>query len=456
MPTDPTLNSLVPALSAPAREALRDDFFWGVATAAYQIEGAAREDGRGPSIWDTFSHTPGKTRKGETGDVACDHYHRWREDIALIDSLGVDAYRFSIAWPRVQPLGQGAWNPPGLDFYDRLVDGLLERGLQPHATLYHWDLPQALQDRGGWGSRETALRFADYAEHMGRRLGDRLASLATHNEPWCTAVLGHEVGKFAPGFTDPALTAQVSHHLLLSHGLALRAMRAAGVRCPLGIVLNQSSVSVAEDTEADHALARTEWARFVRWYMDPIFHGRYPEDPGIAHYPTVQAGDLETIHTPLDFLGINFYTRIWCSAAQRPVPRALGVTDMGWEIHPQGLHDLLVRIHREYTLPPIFITENGMAHADRLEGGTVDDAPRIDYVRRHLEAVAAARRDGVDVRGYFYWSLMDNYEWDSGYDKRFGLVYVDYATQQRTPKASAHWYRHTIETLRGRRAHGHG
>jgi beta-glucosidase len=439
-------------LSTTARAALRDNFVWGVATAAYQIEGAAREDGRGPSIWDTFSHTPGKTVRGDTGDVACDHYHRWRDDIELIASLGVDAYRFSIAWPRVQPLGHGAWNDKGLDFYDRLVDGLLAKGIQPHATLYHWDLPQGLQDRGGWAHRDTAQRFADYAEVMGKRLGDRLAALATHNEPWCTAILGHQIGKFAPGFADAGLAVQVSHHLLLSHGLAMQAMRAAGVSCPLGIVLNQSSVTPASDSAADLAKARTEYAQFVRWYMDPLLRGEYPRDPGITRYPVVAGGDMALIQQPLDFLGVNFYNRIWASAATPPLPAPceLGVTDMGWEIYPDGLRELLAGLHREYRLPPIYITENGMASVDVPRGGEVDDAPRIDYVRRHLEALAAARREGVDVRGYFYWSLMDNYEWDSGYAKRFGLVHVDYATQQRTPKASAHWYRQTIDSLRGR------
>jgi beta-glucosidase len=437
-------------LSAAARAALGKDFKWGVATAAYQIEGAANEDGRGPSIWDTFSHTPGKTVRGETGDVACDHYHRWRDDVALIASLGVDAYRFSIAWPRVQPLGHGAWNDKGLAFYDRLVDGLLAKGIQPHATLYHWDLPQALQDRGGWGHRDTAQRFAEYAEVMGRRLGDRLAALATHNEPWCTATLGHEIGKFAPGFTDPQLARQVSHHLLLSHGLALQAMRAAGVPCPLGIVLNQSNATPATGSAADRASAATGYAQLVRWYMDPLFRGAYPQDPGITVYPEIATGDMAVIQQPLDFLGLNFYTRIWASAATPPVPapNELGVTDMGWEIYPDGLRELLVGLHREYRLPPIHITENGMANADVLRDGHVDDQPRIDYLRRHLEALAAARSEGVDVRSYFYWSLMDNYEWDSGYAKRFGLVHIDYATQQRTLKASAHWYRQTIESVR--------
>ncbi len=437
---------LTPGLSADATRALGKDFLWGVATAAFQIEGAANQDGRGPSIWDTFSHTPGKTVNGDNGDVACDHYHRWSSDVDMIGDLGVGAYRFSIAWPRVQPLGHGAWNDKGLDFYDRLVDRLLEKGIQPHATLYHWDLPQGLQDMGGWGSRDTAHHFANYADVMGRRLGDRLASLATHNEPWCTSVLGHAIGKFAPGDADPVLATQVSHHLMLSHGLALAAMRASGVKCPLGIVLNQSSATPASRSAADIALARREYASFVRWYMDPIFKGSYPLDAGLELFPQIQAGDMEVISAPLDFLGVNYYTRIWASAAQPAVeaPRALGESDMGWEIYPDGLRELLVGLNAQYKLPPVYITENGMANADRIEHGEVEDTPRIDYVRAHLETIAQARAQGVDVRGYFYWSLMDNYEWDSGYDKRFGLVYVDYATQQRTLKRSAYWYRDVV------------
>jgi len=440
-------------LSPQTRATLSRDFTWGVATSAYQIEGGATAGGRGPSIWDTFSHTPGKTARGETGDVACDHYHRWPEDVALMASLGLDAYRFSISWSRVQPQGHGAWNEEGLAFYDRLVDALLAAGLRPHATLYHWDLPQGLQDRGGWASRDTALRFAEYAERIARRLGDRLASIATHNEPWCTAVLGHERGQFAPGAKDAALAADVSHHLLLSHGLALRAMRAAGCRTPMGIVLNQSSASAATDSAADRALAATEYASFVRWYMEPIFAGGYPQDAGIRHHPrNIEPGDLEIIGQPLDFLGINYYTRIWASAATppQPAPRALGVTDMGWEIHPEGLTELLVDLHRRYPgLPPISVMENGMANAgDDVVDGRVADAARIDYMRRHLEALARAREAGVDVRGFFYWSLLDNYEWDSGYGKRFGLVHVDYATQRRTLKDSALWYRDVVANLR--------
>jgi len=452
-----TLNDPV-TLTPRTRATLARDFAWGVATSAYQIEGAASVDGRGPSIWDTFSHLPGKTVRGETGDVACDHYHRWPEDVALMADLGVDAYRFSISWSRVQPLGHGAWNEAGLAFYERLVDGLLARGINPSATLYHWDLPQGLQDRGGWAARDTALRFADYAAGIARRLGDRLATISTHNEPWCTAILGHAVGKFAPGLKDDALAADVSHHLLLSHGLALQSMRATGTKAPLGIVLNQSSTSAATDSQADRARAATEYASFVRWYMDPIFQGRYPVDAGIAHYPrNVQPGDFEIIGQPLDFLGVNYYTRIWASTAQPPLPAPceLGVTDMGWEIYPEGLTELLTGLNERYSgLPPIYLMENGMANADTLVDGRVADDRRIDYVRRHLEALARAREAGVDIRGFFYWSLLDNYEWDSGYDKRFGLVHVDYATQQRTPKDSALWYREAIDSARGEAAHG--
>lgn len=419
------------------------NFVWGTATSAYQIEGATTEGGRGPSIWDTFSHTPGKTINGDHGDIACDHYHRYAEDLDLVAQMGLNAYRFSIAWSRVQPLGEGAWNEKGLAFYDRLVDAMMERGIAPHATLYHWDLPQALQDKGGWLSRDTAHRFADYAVGMAKRLGDRVATICTHNEPWCTAYLGHHIGKFAPGMRDPKAAAQVSHHLLLSHGLAVQAMRAVGCTVPLGIVLNQSSATPATDSAADVASAAREYARFVRWYMDPIFLKQYPTAAEMEFHPTVEQNDFDIIAQPLDFLGVNYYTRIWASAEQppRPAPKILGETDMGWEIYPEGLTELLVRIHRDYKLPPVYITENGMANADEVVNGRVMDAQRIDYLSRHLDAIANARQAGVDVQGFFYWSLLDNYEWDSGYAKRFGLVHVDYASQQRTPKESAHWYR---------------
>lgn len=421
-------------------------FVWGVATSSFQIEGATTEGGRGESIWDRFSATPGKVRNGDTGMPACDHYHRMPDDVALMKSLGVDGYRFSIAWPRVQPTGSGAWNPEGIAFYDRLVDQLLAAGIQPHATLFHWDLPQGLQEHGGWLARSTAERFADYAVHMAQRLGDRLASLSTHNEPWCSMVLGHATGQFAPGMKDPVAAVAAGHHLLLSHGLAMQAMRAAGVTCPLGIVLNQSSATAATDSAADRLLAEQGYAGLVRWFLEPVLLGRYPAVEGvrIPEAPLLHDGDLALIQAPLDFLGINYYTRIWASADKTPPPNALGVTDMGWEIYPDGLRELLTGLHASYPLPPIYIMENGCACADQVVDGAVNDTARIDYLRRHLEALAQARAAGVDVRGYFAWSLMDNFEWDSGYAKRFGLVHVDYATQQRTPKASARWYRDLI------------
>jgi beta-glucosidase len=422
------------------------DFQWGVATSAYQIEGAAHQGGRGPSIWDTFSHTPGKVLHGDTGDIACDHYHHLETDLDLIQSLGVDAYRFSIAWPRVQPLGQDAWNEEGLLFYDRLVDGLLARGIAPHVTLYHWDLPQALQDQGGWEMRDTAYRFAEYAQVMAKRLGDRAASICTHNEPWCTAVLGNELGRFAPGLKDKEVTLRVAHHLLLSHGLALQSMRAAGIKVPLGIVLNASPVTQATGSAADAALAAREYAMFVRWYMDPLFLKQYPQAADLPVCDVVHSGDMDTIAQPMDFLGINYYTRIWASADAPPVPapNAMGVSDMGWENYPQGLTELLCLINKDYSLPPIYITENGFAGADTVVNGRVIDTPRIDYMRSHLQALQAALAAGVDIRGFFYWSLMDNYEWDSGYSKRFGLMHVDYASQTRTPKDSARWYTQLI------------
>ena len=425
-------------------------FQWGVATSSYQIEGAVNEGGRAPSIWDTFSHQPGKVDNNDTGDVACDHYHRWQSDLDLIKSLGVDAYRFSIAWPRVQPVGSGAWNPAGLAFYDRLTDGLLERGITPHVTLYHWDLPQALQDNGGWTSRDTAKRFADYAQTMAERLGDRAASFSTHNEPWVTAVLGNQTGLFAPGLKDPVIARRVAHHLLLSHGLALRAIRAAGVKAALGIVLNQSPATPATSSAEDVALAAREYALLVRWFAEPLLLGRYPTAPDLPVCEAIEPGDLETIAQPLDFLGINYYTRIWSSTSNPPVPapHAQGTSDMGWENYPEGLTELLCGLKRDYPLPPIFITENGLANRDVVVDGKVDDQPRIEYMRTHLSALKAAIDAGVDVRGFFYWSLMDNFEWSSGYAKRFGLVHVDYQTQVRTPKESAHWYRRFIEQQR--------
>jgi len=429
------------------------DFTWAVATSAFQIEGAASADGKGPSIWDTFCAIPGTITDGSDGTVACDHYHRYREDVALIASLGVDAYRFSMAWSRVQPDGKGAWNEAGFAFYDRLLAELETYGIKAYLTLYHWDLPQGLQDDGGWLNRDTAYRFADYAREVARRFGNRVVSIATHNEPWCTANLGYGNGQFAPGVADAKQAVQVSHHLLLSHGLAMTAMREVGSAAQLGIVLNQWTADPATDSAADRAKADFEYARSVQWFMDPIFKGHYPELALRVHgenAPQVQDGDFAIICQPIDFLGCNYYFRSWCSAAVPPVPppNALGVTDMGWEIYPQGLTELLLKLHAEYDLPPVYITENGMANADTLTDGRVADAARIAYVESHLAALKAAMDAGVDVRGYFLWSLLDNFEWNSGYAKRFGIVHVDYATQQRTLKESALWYRDFIGAQR--------
>ena len=449
MRTSSSADGLAPQhpLSAAACAQFGPDFVWGVATSAYQIEGGVGQDGRGESIWDRFCATPGKVRNGDNGTVACDHVNRWAEDLDLIQAGGYSAYRFSIAWPRVQPDGSGAWNEQGLGFYDRLLDGMLERGLKPHATLYHWDLPQALQDVGGWTVRSTAERFADYADAMGRRLGDRLASLATHNEPWCTAILGHLTGQFAPGWRDEGACVQTAHHLLLSHGLALQALRASGVTCPLGIVLNMSPATPATAAPADVKLAGREYARMVRWFIEPLLLGRYPEEAEWLA-PIQRAGDMALIQQPLDFLGINYYTRIWSSSTGVPAPCADGVTDMGWEIYAEGLRELLCKLHGDYSLPPVLMTENGMANDDNVVNSRVADAKRIDYLRRHLEALAEAKAAGVDLRGYFAWSLLDNFEWDSGYAKRFGLVHVDYATQARTPKHSYHWMAEQLRRLR--------
>ena len=431
-------------------------FTWGVATSAFQIEGAAREDGKGESIWDRFCRQPGAIADGSNGDIACDHYHRLDGDLDLIGSLGLDVYRFSISWPRVQPLGHGAWNEKGLAFYERLVDGLLARGLQPHLTLNHWDLPQALQDQGGWNARDTVHRFVDYARGIHQRLGDRVAAVTTHNEPWVVAMLGHDTGTFAPGLKSRRVAMQVSHHLLLSHGLAVQALRAERARSRLGIVLNMAHAMPATDAEADRAQARIDDARGRRWYSDPIFKGRYPQevwDELGDDAPKVQAGDLQHIATPIDYLGVNYYSRHVASASGHvdATARGLPVTDMGWEIYPQGLTELLLTLHREYDLPAVYITENGGAFKDPLVHGSVHDSDRIAYLESHIAAVATAMKAGVPMAGYMVWSLMDNFEWASGYAKRFGVVHVDYATQQRTPKDSARWYRDHVARCRAAR-----
>src|SRR4051794_704350 len=422
-------------------------FAWGVASSAFQIEGASTADGRGPSIWDEFCRRPGVIADGTDGTIACDHYHRLDSDLDLIAALGVRAYRFSIAWPRIQPAGSAAINSGGLDFYNRLVDGLLERGIEPYPTLYHWDLPAALQhEHNGWADRRTAYRFADYAGLVAERLGDRVKSFTTHNEPWVTATLGHEMGIFAPGLKDRRIAMQASHHCLLSHGLTAQAIRSARSGLQVGIVLNLSPVYAASDSPEDQLQARLDDGFLLRWYMDPLLGGKYPQDV-IEHLgadaPEVRADDAALIAQPLDFLGINYYYPITAVGGTpfNPTRPGVPVTDMGWEVAPERLTDLLLRLDGDYELPPLMITENGAAFRDHVVDGGVQDEDRRMYIETHLEAIAAAIEQGVDVRGYFVWSLLDNFEWASGYSKRFGIYYVDYATQARILKRSGQWYR---------------
>lgn len=435
-------------------------FLWGAATASYQIEGAVAEDGRAPSIWDTFSHTPDATHNGDTGDVACDHYHRWRDDIGLMRELGLQAYRFSLAWPRIIPAGTGQVNQAGLDFYDRLVDGLLEAGIAPFATLYHWDLPQALQDRGGWESRDTAEAFVAYSDAVVRRLGDRVKGWITHNEPWVAAFVGNYQGRHAPGKRDLAAALQVAHHLLLSHGLAVPVLRAGAPKAEVGITLNMSTARPASDAPEDRAAATVADGFVNRWFLDPL-HGRgYPADI-VARFgaamPQVTADDLATFAAPIDFVGVNYYFPTYARAVagddplgfDSPTPEELAaagheLTTMGWPVVPDAFSELLTRVQRDYAPGTIYITENGAAFPDQVAGGQVVDPRRVAYLHGHLSAVRAAIAEGTKVGGYFVWSLLDNFEWALGYSQRFGIVYVDYATQARIPKASAHWYRRAI------------
>ncbi|WP_238017568.1 GH1 family beta-glucosidase [Dactylosporangium sp. AC04546] len=429
-----------------------DGFLWGAATAAYQIEGAVAEDGRGPSIWDTFSHTPGAVLRGDTGDVACDHYHRWREDLDLLGELGVGAYRLSVAWPRVVPAGAGPVNPAGLDFYERLVDGLLERGITPMLTLYHWDLPQALQDAGGWANRDTAAHFADYAAVVHRRLGDRVPYWLTLNEPYCSAVVGHLDGRHAPGVRDERVAVTAVHHLLLAHGRAVAALRADGVTGQVGITCNLTSVHPASETPADVAAARRLDLHENRMYLDPLFRGAYPADAEAYYAPVtdfgfVHDGDLDLIAAPLDFFGINYYERHHVRADpadpergwQRVPPARPTVTGIG--VHPEGLAEILERVSREYTGLPLVVTETGLALHDYAgPDGEIADDERIAFFEGHLRAAHGAMTRGVSLLGFFPWSFLDNFEWASGYGVRYGLYYVDYPTQRRTPKRSARWY----------------
>ncbi|MEU0371575.1 GH1 family beta-glucosidase [Streptomyces sp. NPDC006283] len=446
-------------------------FLWGTATAAYQVEGAVREGGRTPSIWDTFSHTPGKVLGGDTGDTAVDHFHRRAEDVALMADLGVGAYRFSVSWPRVQPTGRGPAVQRGLDFYRALVDDLLEHGIQPALTLYHWDLPQELESAGGWPERETAHRFADYAQLVAEALGDRVEMWSTLNEPWCSAFLGYASGVHAPGRTDPLAALRAAHHLNLGHGLAVQALRGAlPRRARIGISLNPSVVRARTESPGDLDACRRIDALANRIFSGPLLRGAYPDDlradtASLTDWGFVKDGDLSAIGRRLDWLGLNYYAPAVVSASDgspahgndghasaeySPWPAADSVsfhqppgerTEMGWSVDPSGLYDLLMQYTREAPGLPLMITENGAAYDDEpAADGTVHDPDRIRYLHGHLTAVHRAISDGADVRGYFLWSLLDNFEWSYGYSKRFGAVYVDYATRSRTPKTSAHWY----------------
>lgn len=432
-----------------------DGFLWGAATAAYQIEGAAREDGRGESIWDRFSHTPGKTVNGDTGDVACDHYHRWQEDIAVMRELGLDAYRFSTSWPRILPAGHGAINRAGLDFYNRLVDGLLEAGIDPWITLFHWDLPQALEDRGGWVNRDTIEAFAEYTDVLTRRVGDRVRNWITINEPWVVAHLGYNWGVMAPGRQDLKEALQVAHSLLVAHGRAADVVRANVPGSRVGITLNLSHVYPDSDRQEDLEAAHTVDGFSNRWFLDPVMKGEYPADMvqlfgGAA--PEVDRHDFELITRPTDFLGINSYNPQYAKAdAGHPmgatvVEREGEHTAMGWIVEPQGFEDLLVRVQNDYAPQAIYVTENGAAFEDpQPVAGRVADPRRTSYIRRHLLAAHRAIAQGTNLKGYFVWSLLDNFEWAFGYSKRFGITRVDYGTQERTIKDSGRFYAGVIE-----------
>lgn len=451
-------------------------FLIGAATAAYQIEGAATADGRGPSIWDTFSATPGRVVDGDTGDVAVDHYNRLDADLDLMADLGIEAYRFSISWPRIQPTGSGPVNGAGLAFYERLVDGLIARGIRPIATLYHWDLPQALEDAGGWTNRETAYRFAEYTRHVAEALGERVHVWTTLNEPWCSAFLGYGSGAHAPGRTDGVAALRAVHHLNLAHGLAVQVLREVAPRAQVSVTLNFHVIRGADGPDSE-AVRRID-ALANRSFTHPMLVGGYPDDliddtAAVTDWLFVRPGDTEIIRQPIDFLGVNYYSttrvRMWDGIAPRQ--RADGHKDvggsawpgsddvefltqdgpytaMGWNIAPDGLEELLLRLSREHPGLPLVITENGAAFDDELSGDRVHDDARLDYLRRHFTAAHRALQQGVDLRGYMVWSLFDNFEWGYGYSKRFGIVHVDYETQERTVKDSGLWLARLIEERR--------
>ena len=435
----------------------RHSFVWGAAASAYQTEGAAREDGRGASIWDRFCAEPGRVRNGDTGEIACDFYHRYSEDIALMRELGLDAFRFSVAWPRVIPEGRGRVNAAGLDFYDRLVDALLDAGIRPFVNLFHWDLPQPLQRAGGWPVRGTAEAFVPYAEAVGERLGDRVKDWITHNEPFCTSWLGYGLGIHAPGHTSEREALAAAHHALLAHGWAVEALRRAAPGAEVGTVVDSWPAQPLGDSPEDAAAAWSLDGVRNRWFFDALLRGEYPSDVlerFASALPPVMNGDMATIATPLDFLGVNNYSRTLVQAGPNGEPVEVRaptgpLTDMGWEVYPAGLCEVLVRLHREYGVSSLYVTENGAAYADVVtHDGRVHDVERIAYLDGYLDAVEDALAAGVNVRGYFVWSLLDNFEWALGYAKRFGLVHVDYPTLRRTPKDSFYWYRDVIASAR--------
>lgn len=468
-------------VEAPGAVRFPEGFLWGSATASYQVEGAAAEDSRAPSVWDTFSATPGKVHAGHTGEIACDHYHRFREDVALMKRLNLTVYRFSVSWSRVMPDGV-TLNPAGIRFYSELVDELLAAGILPWLTQYHWDLPQALEDDGGWANRATAEKFVDYARILHEALGDRVRHWTTLNEPWCAAFLGYANGHHAPGRTSPEDALAAAHHLLLAHGMTVRELRRRDPKLELGLTLNFTDYRPADPASpGDRDAARRLDGAFNRFFLEPILRGAYPDDvlkdqTGLWREGLVRSGDLEVISEPIDVLGVNYYTgELLTGAAPEqasdaaaearaagapsphvgsehviPVRRELPRTEMGWEVFPEALRDLLIRLQEDYTGPAgvaLYVTENGAAYADEPDAvGFVQDDERISYIREHLRAVRAAMEAGADVRGYFVWSLLDNFEWAFGYDKRFGIVRVDYHTLQRTPKASALWYAEAAKT----------
>jgi len=430
------------------------DFLWGVATSSFQIEGATNEDGRGPSIWDTFCKVPGKVANGDTGDIACDHYHRYIEDLDLMKWMGVRAYRFSVAWPRVIPNGVGKLNELGLDFYDRLIDSLLKREIAPWLTMYHWDLPEALQLRGGWNNREIVEWFGEYAEVLTSRFGDRVKNWMTLNEPLCSAWLGHLYGDMAPGIKNLQTALNVSHHLLMSHGLASKVIRSNVSAANVGIVINVTPAVPATDSQEDSNAAQLVDGFDNRWFLNPVFGRTYPADviDALGASPEIHSGDMKLISQDLDFLGVNFYFRQTVAADQnsKPLPirsvnrENVKRTAMNWEVHPQAFEEILLRISKEYSPKAIYITENGSAWNDEVINDEIIDDERIDYLARHLDAMKSAKSHGAPILGYFAWSFLDNFEWAYGYEKRFGLIYVDYKTQIRTPKKSAFFYRQLL------------